>query len=70
VGPAGRLLDEALAAAGIDRGKALPSPLGVTMIATVHPSSVLRAPDDDTRRREKRAFFDDVRRIRAASGEA
>lgn len=33
------------------------------VMATVHPSSVLRAPDDETRRRERERFFEDVARI-------
>jgi len=32
-------------------------------MATVHPSSILRAPDDETRRDEKRRFVDDLKRI-------
>ena len=33
------------------------------VVATVHPSSVLRAPDDDTRRRERERFFADLAQI-------
>ena len=33
------------------------------LTATVHPSSILRAPDDDTRRREMAAFVDDLRTV-------
>ena len=45
-----------------DRGKPLPSQNGgPTIIATVHPSSVLRAPDENARREAKRAFFADLR---------
>jgi hypothetical protein len=29
----------------------------------VHPSSLLRAPDDETRRREMRRFVEDLARI-------
>jgi uracil-DNA glycosylase len=32
-----------------------------TVIATVHPSSVLRAPDDETRHEEMRKFIDDLK---------
>jgi uracil-DNA glycosylase len=32
------------------RGEVLASPLGVPILATVHPSSVLRSPDDKSRR--------------------
>jgi uracil-DNA glycosylase family protein len=45
-----------------DRGKPLPSQNGgPTVIATVHPSSVLRAPDENARREARRAFFADLR---------
>jgi DNA polymerase len=47
------------------RGQPVPTPLARWAIATVHPSSVLRAPDDETRKMEMRAFFRDVQRIRA-----
>jgi DNA polymerase len=30
------------------------------MMATVHPSSILRAPDDETRELEMRAFVRDL----------
>jgi DNA polymerase len=36
------------------------------VIATVHPSSILRAPDDETRRAEMRRFVDDLRKVAAA----
>jgi DNA polymerase len=29
--------------------------------ATVHPSSILRAPDDEARRRERALFVEDLR---------
>jgi uracil-DNA glycosylase family protein len=35
-----------------DRGKLIPSDLAANVIATVHPSSILRAPDDESRRRK------------------
>jgi DNA polymerase len=44
-----------------DRGKPLESPLAPLAIATVHPSSILRAPDQETRRREYASFVDDLR---------
>jgi DNA polymerase len=44
-----------------DRGKPLESPLAALAIATVHPSSILRAPDQETRRREYASFVDDLR---------
>ena len=33
------------------------------MTATVHPSSILRAPDDETRELEMRAFVHDLKRV-------
>ena len=48
------------------RGEAIPSPLAPLVLATVHPSSILRAPDDDTRRREMERFVDDLRTVARA----
>ena len=45
------------------RGEAVPSPLAPVVGATVHPSSILRAPDDETRREEMRRFIEDLKRI-------
>ena len=45
------------------RGAPVPSPLAPVVGATVHPSSILRAPDDETRREEMRRFVEDLRRI-------
>jgi DNA polymerase len=42
------------------RGRPVPSTLAPHVVATVHPSSILRAPDDDTREAEMRAFVDDL----------
>ncbi|MBK5189213.1 MAG: UdgX family uracil-DNA binding protein [Gemmatimonadaceae bacterium] len=42
------------------RGKPLESKLADTVIATVHPSAVLRAPDDE-RAQARRDFFADIR---------
>ncbi|MCU1274848.1 MAG: putative polymerase related protein, partial [Bryobacterales bacterium] len=36
------------------RGEFIESPLAPRVMATVHPSSILRAPDDETRHAEKR----------------
>ncbi|WP_373047907.1 UdgX family uracil-DNA binding protein [Vulgatibacter sp.] len=33
------------------------------VMATVHPSSVLRAPDDESRRRERARFFEDLAKL-------
>ena len=48
------------------RGQPIPSPLAPLVIATVHPSSLLRAPDDETRRRETRRFIADLRKAARA----
>jgi len=48
------------------RGEFVPSPLSPIMLATVHPSSILRAPDDETRRLEMKRFTDDLRKIARA----
>jgi len=45
------------------RGKFIESTLAPYIMATVHPSSILRAPDDETRRVEKRRFIDDLKRV-------
>jgi DNA polymerase len=43
----------------MQRGEWVKSPLAPYVIATVHPSSLLRAPDEDTRRMELQRFIDD-----------
>jgi uracil-DNA glycosylase len=43
------------------RGASIPSPLAPIVMATVHPSSLLRAPDEETRRRETKLFVEDLR---------
>ena len=45
------------------RGQILASDLAPRVMATVHPSSLLRAPDEETRRRETLRFIDDLTRI-------
>jgi DNA polymerase len=47
------------------RGELVSSELAPRVIATVHPSSILRARDDETRHREFAAFVDDLRAITA-----
>jgi uracil-DNA glycosylase family protein len=44
------------------RGRFIESALAPYIVATVHPSSILRAPDDETRRAEKRKFIDDLKK--------
>ena len=48
------------------RGEFVASPLAPLVLATVHPSSILRAPDDETRRAETKAFTDDLRTVAKA----
>ncbi|HET8586358.1 MAG TPA: UdgX family uracil-DNA binding protein [Candidatus Limnocylindria bacterium] len=46
-----------------NHGELLPSALGPPVAATVHPSSVLRAPDSQARRLAYAGLVDDLRRI-------
>jgi uracil-DNA glycosylase len=48
------------------RGAFIPSTLAPRVLATVHPSSLLRAPDAETRRRETERFIDDLRTVARA----
>jgi DNA polymerase len=48
------------------RGQFIPSPLAPVVLATVHPSSILRAPDDETRHLEMKQFTDDLRAVAGA----
>jgi len=43
------------------RGKLVSSPLAPLVIATVHPSSILRAPDEDARHSQMNAFVNDLK---------
>ena len=45
------------------RGRILAHPAAGKVMATVHPSSILRAPDDDARHRELELFIRDLRVI-------
>jgi DNA polymerase len=45
------------------RGEFLKSDLAPYVMATVHPSSILRAPDDQTRKLELRRFIDDLKKL-------
>ena len=45
------------------RGEIVESTLAPVVMATVHPSSILRAPDDETRRTEMRRFVEDLKKI-------
>ena len=48
------------------RGTFVPSPLAPRVTATVHPSSILRAPDEESRHDEMRRFVADFQRVAAA----
>jgi DNA polymerase len=45
------------------RGEFIESTLAPYVMATVHPSSILRAPDDETRRLEHGRFVDDLKKL-------
>jgi uracil-DNA glycosylase family protein len=45
------------------RGQFIESTLAPYIMATVHPSSILRAPDEETRYAEKRRFIDDLKKV-------
>jgi uracil-DNA glycosylase family protein len=46
-----------------ERGRPVKAPNGGTVIATVHPSSVLRAPDADARAQAEKDFFADLKKV-------
>ena len=49
-----------------ERGKWIDSTLAPYVLATVHPSSILRAPDAETRRAETARFIADLRPVAQA----
>ena len=49
------------------RGTFVQSSLAPLVTATVHPSSILRAPDDESRRQEMRAFVADLKKVKRAT---
>jgi uracil-DNA glycosylase family protein len=53
----------------IQRGLFVPSELAEYVTATVHPSSILRAPSDEARRVGRERFVEDLKKIRAALGD-
>jgi DNA polymerase len=53
-----------------ERGKVLSSKFAPRVLATVHPSSLLRQPDEESREREYRRFVVDLRSAVKAAGEA
>ena len=52
-----------------ERGKVLSSKFAPKVVATVHPSSLLRQPDEESREREYRNFVADLRVALKAAGE-
>jgi uracil-DNA glycosylase len=52
-----------------ERGKVLSSKLAPKVVATVHPSSLLRQPDEESREREYERFVVDLRAAVKASSE-
>ncbi len=46
-----------------EHGKFVKSPLAPLVMATVHPSSILRAPDDEARREQRQAMIKDFKKI-------
>lgn len=45
------------------RGQWVPSEIAPHVLATVHPSAILRAPDDESRHEEMRKFVTDLKKI-------
>ncbi len=45
------------------RGQFIEGVLNATVTATVHPSSILRAPDEESRRLETARFIEDLKRV-------
>jgi len=48
------------------RGQWLESKIAPFVLGTVHPSAILRAPDDDARHEEMRKFVEDFKKVAAA----
>jgi DNA polymerase len=53
---------------GRERGRPMEGPDGLSEFVTVHPSFLLRVPDEDAKAREYRAFVDDLRKVAALLG--
>jgi uracil-DNA glycosylase family protein len=47
------------------RGVPISSPLAPFVLATIHPSAILRAPDEESRQREYEGFVADLRQVKA-----
>jgi uracil-DNA glycosylase family protein len=52
------------------RGEFVDSSLAPLVTATVHPSSILRAPDDEARREEMKRFVADLKKVASALARA
>ena len=52
----------------VQRAQFVKSPLAPIVTATVHPSSILRAPSDEARHVEMKRFIDDLKKIWKAIG--
>jgi DNA polymerase len=50
------------------RGRPLDSELAALVVATIHPSAILRAPDDESRKRERAGLVADLRVVADALG--
>ena len=47
----------------LQRGERVESSLARVVTATIHPSAILRAPDDQARQEERRRFVEDLRKV-------
>lgn len=52
-----------------ERGRPIEMPDGQTAFVTVHPSFLLRVPDEDAKAREYRAFVEDLKKVRELVGD-
>jgi uracil-DNA glycosylase family protein len=52
------------------RGEFVDSPLAAFVTATVHPSSILRSPDEEARQEEMKRFVTDLKKVAAALSRA
>jgi uracil-DNA glycosylase len=50
----------------VNRGRIISAVLPIPVLATIHPSAILRAPDDAARRREMGKFVEDLQVARDA----
>ncbi len=48
------------------RGEFIESPLAPRVLATIHPSAILRSPDEQTRHAETQRFIQDLKKVAAA----